>query len=227
MSADKTISLLIVIVNYRTAGLTIECLQTLAEEVAQAGDISIQVIVADNASGDDSVPQLENAIQSHGWSHWAGVLPLATNSGFAGGNNAAIRAAMQQDQNASSQGPGRLPEYVMLLNPDTLVRPGAIRTLVNFMQANPKAGIAGSRLEHPDSSPQNSAFRFPNFWGEVDAGLAWGLITMVLHRHVTAPPVRLETYATDWVSGACFVIRRRCWNRWACWTKATSCITKK
>ena len=52
-----------------------------------------------------------------------------------------------------------------------MVRPGGVGALVEFMDAHPAGGIAGSRLEFPDGRPQASAFRFHSVFGEIDMGL--------------------------------------------------------
>ena len=99
----------VVIVNYRTPGLVVDCLRTLAGEVAR--EPALRAVVVDNASGDDSLAVLAAAIRDHGWK-WAGLKPLDRNGGFAFGNNAAARELLA--------GPSP-PAYVWLLNPDTLV----------------------------------------------------------------------------------------------------------
>ena len=187
---------MIVIVNYRTAELTVDCLRSLAGEVAAAG---ARVVVTDNLSGDDSVAKIETAIADNGWSAWASLLPLDRNGGFAFGNNAAIRPALE------STDP---PDYVLLLNPDTVVRPGALTALLEFMKANPKVGIAGSRLEHPDGMPQRSAFRFHSIRGELESGLRLGIVSRLLQSKIVAPPAPQEAGPTDWVAGASMIIRR-------------------
>ena len=115
-----------------------------------------------------------------GWGGWATIQPLEQNGGFAAGNNAAIRPAL------ATADP---PRYVLLLNPDTIVRPGAVRALVEFMEDRPDVGIAGSRLEEPDGTPQRSAFRFPSVLGELEGGLRLGLASRLLARWVVAPAV--------------------------------------
>src|SRR5581483_366834 len=78
----------IVIVNYRTPALVIDCLRSLADEAkALPGG---RVVVVENCSGDDSANRIGAAIDQERWSAWAELLPLAQNAGFAGGNNAAI-----------------------------------------------------------------------------------------------------------------------------------------
>ena len=191
--------LLVVIVNYRSASLCIDCLRSLAPEVpAKAG---ARVVVADAPSGDDSVARIGAAIAENGWSDWCELKPLARNGGFAYGNNEAIRPALA----AADE-----PQYVLLLNPDTVVRPGAIAALLAFMDRTPTAGIAGSRLEDPDGSPQRSAFRFPTVASELEAGLRLGPVSKLLRNRVVAPPVPAgtEPVRTDWVAGASMIVRR-------------------
>jgi N-acetylglucosaminyl-diphospho-decaprenol L-rhamnosyltransferase len=183
--------LLVVIVNYRTADLTIDCLVSLRDEMAAiAGS---QVVVVDSASGDGSVEKICAAIAESEWGGWVEVRGLDINGGFPKGNNAAIRAALD------GQDP---PDFVLLLNPDTVVRPGAVRVLLEFMIAQSRAGIAGSRLEDPDGTPQRSAFRFPTVLSELEAGTRIGLVSRVLHRRIVAPPAPCEACPTEWVAGA-------------------------
>src|SRR6266851_4779670 len=95
----------IVILNYRTGDLTIECLQSLASEIDR---IRARIVVADNASGDGSVERIRAAIATRGWGRWASLLPLERNGGYAFGNNAGIRRFLE------SSDP---PDLVMLLIP--------------------------------------------------------------------------------------------------------------
>ena len=194
---DSPTRLLVVIVNYRTAGLTIDCLRSLDSEVRSLP--GTRVVVTDNASGDGSGEKIQAAIESEGWGDWVTFQPLERNGGFAYGNNAPIRPAL------SSPNP---PTYVLLLNPDTIVRPNALNVLVEFMDEHPEAGIAGSRLEDPDGTPQHSAFRFHTAFSELDLGLRLGLVTKLLNNWVIAPPISDEVCPTDWVAGASMIIRR-------------------
>lgn len=193
---DSLSQLLVVILNYRTPGLTIDCLNSLKSEVRSLP--GTYVVVADNASSDGSVEQIGSAIETEGWHEWASLMPLERNGGYAFGNNAAIRPALQLTNP---------PPYFLLLNPDTIVRPGALKSLVNFMDEHSKVGIAGSRLEDPDSTPQCSAFRFHTVISELDSGLRLGMVSNLLSRWVVWPPVPEETCQTDWVAGASMIVR--------------------
>jgi hypothetical protein len=194
---DNLSRLLVVILNYRTPQLTIACLRSLVDEVRSLP--GTHVVVVDNASGDGSAALIQGAIAAESWGDWVSLLPLEHNGGYAFGNNAAIRLGLE------STNP---PPYFLILNPDTLVRAGALKALVNFMDEQPDVGIAGSRLEDPDGTPQRSAFRFHTIFSELDSGLRLGVITKLLSRWVVAPAVREDTYQTDWVSGASMIVRR-------------------
>lgn len=197
ISPNNPTPLLVVIVNYRTPSLTIDSLRSLVSEVQALP--GTRVVVTDNNSGDGSVEKIGAAIETEGWGEWVSLMPLELNGGFAYGNNAAIRPALQ------STNP---PPYILLLNPDTIVRPRALQVLVDFMNKHPDVGIAGSRLEDPDGTSQRSAFRFHTAFSELDFGLRLGIVSKLLSQWVVAPPVSDETYQTDWVAGASMIIRR-------------------
>ena len=184
--------LLIVIVNYRSADLTIDCLRSLAPEIP-AGT---QVIVTDNLSPDDSVDRLNKVAIDY---PWVKIQPLPRNGGFAYGNNAAIGPVL---------GSPEKPDFVLLLNPDTVVLSGAIAALVDFMHANPNVGIAGSRLEDPDGTPQRSAFKFHSIAGEFERGIRMGIVTKLLAKRMIAQPVPAVPGPCDWVAGASMIVRR-------------------
>ncbi|MDJ0598925.1 MAG: glycosyltransferase family 2 protein [Crocosphaera sp.] len=195
--ANTSSSLIIVIVNYRTPKLTINCLNSLIEEVQSLS--RTRVVVVDNCSNDTSVEQIRDTITARGWSNWVSVIASDYNGGFAFGNNLAIRAILQSPS---------APEYFLLLNPDTIVHSGAVKTLVDFMNNHSTVGIAGSRLEEKDGTPQNSAFRFHSILSELDRGLRLGIVSKLLSKWIVAPTISEVACQTDWVSGASIIIRR-------------------
>ncbi|MGI0489154.1 glycosyltransferase family 2 protein [Pantanalinema rosaneae CENA516] len=190
--------LLIVTVNYRTAPLVIASLRSLASEMERLPHT--QVAVVDNNSGDDSVEKIAAAIAAEGWSQWATLMPSSLNGGFSYGNNYAIRPALQ------SPTP---PDYYLLLNPDAQVRPGALQTLIEFMDQNPQVGIAGSSFETEDGKSWPYAFKFPNFLGEFENGLRLGLVSKLLSKwRVVQVMDQHQPQAIDWLPGASMIIRR-------------------
>lgn len=188
---------LVVIVNYRTAGLTIDCLKTLKPEADKVP--GTRVVIGDNLSPDDSVDRLRAAIEKEGWGAWASVVALERNGGFSYGNNRLIEPALRA---------GDRPDLVWLLNPDTLVRPGGLVNLVEFMRQNPACAIAGSRLENPDGSHQTAAFRFPGLLSEIDSSLNIGVLTVLLENRRVWLPESTRPVPVGWVSGASMMVRR-------------------
>lgn len=143
--------LAIVIVNWNVKDLLQNCLNSVLKDIS-AGKVSADVWVVDNASTDGSVDMLRRDFPT------VHLIASETNLGFAGGNNAALRA-MGFD-NAATPSAG-LPGAVLLLNPDTEVHPGALHTMLNFLRNTPQAGIAGARLVYGDGTFQHGAFGFP------------------------------------------------------------------
>jgi hypothetical protein len=190
--------LLVVIVNYRVAHLTIDCLRSLAGEVARMPEI--HVAVCENGTGDDSADRIQRAITDNGWSSWCTLTAINPNLGFTGGNNVILRPALL------SAAP---PQYVLLLNADTVVRPNALNVLLEFMDRNPKVGIVGSGQEYPDGTPQRSAFRFHSPVAEFEGSLKLGLVSRLLKSWIVAPPVPEQSCEVDWVSGATMTIRHQ------------------
>ena len=159
----------------------------------------VHVAVCENGTGDDSAERIQKAIDDNGWGTWCTLTAISPNLGFHWREQCIFRPAMQ------SADP---PQYFLLLNADTIVRPYALKPLVDFMDQHPDVGIAGCRLEEPDGTPQRSAFRFQSPASEFEGNLKFGLVTRLLKQWVVAPPVRDHTFETDWVSGACMMIRR-------------------
>ncbi|MEW6252452.1 MAG: glycosyltransferase family 2 protein [Planctomycetota bacterium] len=131
----------IIIVSYNTRDLTLACLRSV---YAQAHDVSSEVLVVDNASTDGSAAVI--ATEFPNVRLWA----LDANLGFAAANNLAARHAVG--------------EWLLLLNPDTLVLPNAIPSLVRFAESHPRAAVVGGRALNADGSLQPNCFEPPNLW---------------------------------------------------------------
>ncbi|MFT5702553.1 MAG: N-acetylglucosaminyl-diphospho-decaprenol L-rhamnosyltransferase [Desulforhopalus sp.] len=188
-------SIAIVIVNFQTPWLIVDCLESLRHEQSEL----FTVVIVDNNSNDDSVPILSKEISKKGWETWVSLLPLPENGGFAYGNNAAITKLLNSDNP---------PDYFWLLNPDTIVHKGACIELVNFLKNHPHAAVAGSRLEDRDGTLQLSAFRNHSVISELLSGMRLGLLTKILSKWVVAlAPISHAPFKTDWVSGASMMLR--------------------
>ena len=194
---DKT-RLLIVTVNYRTAPLVVDSLRSLKAEIQSVPGTKVAII--DNNSGDESVEKIGHAISTEGWQDWATLLPSKLNGGYAYGNNYAIRPALKT---------ANPPDYFLLLNPDTQVRPGALKALVDFMDLHPEVGIAGSSFEEADGKPWPYAFRFPSIFSELDSALRLGVVSKLLSKWIVAKVMGNEEEQIDWLPGASMMIRRQ------------------
>jgi N-acetylglucosaminyl-diphospho-decaprenol L-rhamnosyltransferase len=190
-------SVLIVIVNTREAALTIGALGALDSEMRMMP--VLRVCVADNNSGDGSEQRIGDEMGRLGWGERGTVVPVGRNGGFAVGNNAGIRPAL------ASPHP---PDYVMLLNPDTLAQPGSIQTLVDFMELHPEVGLTGSRMKYPDGRTQLSSFRFHSIFSEFENAMRLGIVSKLLKNYQVVIPLPDEPVQVDWVGGAAMMVRR-------------------
>jgi N-acetylglucosaminyl-diphospho-decaprenol L-rhamnosyltransferase len=159
-----------------------------------------KVIVVDNDSQDGSTEKLANFIQINDFKSWVDIVPMPRNGGFAYGCNAGINHALSLDNAA---------DYVMLLNPDTLVRANAIVSLSDFMDANHHVGVAGSQLENSEGGIENSAHRFHSLMSEFLEGARLGFLSRLFPRYETTPALKTGNFQCDWVSGASMMIRRQ------------------
>ncbi len=179
----------VVVVSFNTRDVLRECLQTLAQE---AGGVRYETIVVDNGSQDGSAAMVEQEFPG------AKLIRSAVNLGFAAGNNRGF---------ASAQG-----RYVVLLNSDAFLRPGALPLAVERMDADPQIGLGGARLVGRDDSWQPSARMFPSLINDL-LSLS-GLSVKYPHsrffgrfNRTWADPS--EAAEVDWVPGAFSIIPRR------------------
>jgi GT2 family glycosyltransferase len=189
--------LLIVIVSYRVTDLTIDCLRSLSGEIGRVP--GTRVALCENGTGGDAAERLQQAIAENGWASWVDLTVVSPNRGFPGGNNLVIRPALE------SADP---PEYVLLLNADTIVKEHALDALVAFMDGHPQVGIAGSTLLSPEGELRASPFRFPGIATELDRGLELGIVSKLLSPWSIILPKSAEACRVDWVSGASMILRR-------------------
>ena len=123
----------IVIVSYNVCALLRECLKS----VYGSEGISFDVCVVDNNSADESVAMVKEEFpQAH-------LIESPANGGYAYANNLALRRL--EDLEAA-------PEYVLLLNPDTVLPPDGLKKMVDFMESCPEVGVAGPKLVRADGS---------------------------------------------------------------------------
>jgi len=183
----------VVVVSRDVRDLLAACLESLHQS---DNGFVIETLVVDAASSDGSSAMVRKRFPA--------VRQLASreNLGFTRGNNWAIRLAR-----------GR---HVMLLNPDTVVRPGALRALVTFLDAHPDVGVAAPKLVFPDGSVQSSRRRFPR---PVTGFVESTVLERWLGRSRVVREYRLDDgpadapQDVDWVVGAAMVVRREAFEQ--------------
>lgn len=188
MTSPKLLS--IIIVNWRVRELLHDCLQSVFNNTRLARE-RYEVVVVDNDSGDGSAAMVREAFPD------AVLIENSMNLGFGAANNQAMAVCSG--------------EWVLLLNPDTLVPPGAIDRMLDKMLSSPRVAVLGCRLENADGSLQRwTGGAFPDIWNLLchyfflDRLLpaAWRPAPLYLDRDVQADQ------RVGWVSGACMLLRR-------------------
>jgi len=178
----------VIVVSYNTREILRRCLARLLEEMA---GIPGEVIVIDNASTDGSPQMVATQFPQ------VRLVRSIVNLGFAAANNRGFRMAR-----------GR---FVVLLNPDAFLGSAALARAIAHMQAHPRAGIAGGRLQDTEGRLQPSGRLFPSLLNEVlvTSGLAARYPRSRLFgrfdRSWADPQVAAQV---DWVPGAFTIIRR-------------------
>jgi len=174
-----------VVVNHDAGALLTACVASLEDEGVA------EVIVVDNASSDGSPDVLESGHPE------VTLVRTGANLGYGAGANRGIGMADA--------------EFVLVSNPDVAVHPGAVAALARAIGAEPTLAVVGPRIEESDGSRYPSARRFPSLVDAAGhallAGVAPGNRFSARYRMADLDPS--APTEVDWVSGACFVARRR------------------
>ncbi|MFA6381837.1 MAG: glycosyltransferase family 2 protein [Candidatus Buchananbacteria bacterium] len=131
----------IIIVSWNVKDLLKKCLESI---IKYRGDLTFEIIVVDNASGDGTVEMIKKEFPR------VVLIPNTTNLGFGTANNQGI---------LKSRG-----DFILVLNPDTVILKDCLPRMVDFMKSNYQVGIAGCKHLNPDWTLQFSVRRFPSFW---------------------------------------------------------------
>lgn len=190
------VNVLAIIVNYRHAEMTISAVRGLLPELE---GIDARVVLVDNGSNDGSLEKMTSAVATEGWSDRVEVIESGKNGGFGFGVNRGFRHGLLRADR---------PRYFYLLNPDAIPDPGAVRALVDFLDARSDVGIAGGQTRDGEGQPVPSAFRFPTFLSELEEGFQLGLASKLLASWRVPLPIPTETQRVDWASAQNMLIRR-------------------
>lgn len=178
----------VVVLSWNTRDLTLACLRSLQSDSAVHGR---EVIVIDNASADDSAAAIAEQ-------HPEVQLVCNTeNRGYAGGHNQGGKLACG--------------EYLCTLNSDTEVEPGALDSLVDYLDANPSHGAVSPRLVNMDGSVQTACMRFPGLLTALCFDTVFGKFwpgSLVDRRYFMRDFDHMTSRDVDQPPGAVFVVRR-------------------
>ncbi|MYF91598.1 MAG: glycosyltransferase family 2 protein, partial [Gemmatimonadetes bacterium] len=179
----------IVFLNYNTRDLTRQALNSV---LAAAEGLTVEIFVVDNASVDGSADMVAEEFPQ------VKLIRNTANVGFAAGNNVALRQVTG--------------EYVLLINTDTIVRRDALRTMVEFLDAHPKAGACGCKILDPDGTLQLDSRRgFPTplaaFCKMSGLSRFFPKHPLIAHYHMTYLDPE-QTTEVEGLSGSCMMVRK-------------------
>jgi N-acetylglucosaminyl-diphospho-decaprenol L-rhamnosyltransferase len=196
MSNQKSspVEVAVIIVNYNTADLTIDCLESVIRHGSPHRRVSLHVVDNGSPLGDGSI--ISNALAARGWSSRVTLLCEATNHGFGRGVNLVI-----------TQFVAPLPQYVFLLNPDARLENDAVSILANFLDEHPHVSAAGAKISSPAGIPVTGAFRFPSVIWTFASALCFGPLSRLLRSWEVPLSPDIPTQPVDWVTGAAVMMR--------------------
>lgn len=185
----------VIIVNYRTADMTIAAVDSVLTRAADG--LKVEIHVVDNASPGNDRAELTEASQ-----RWGDAVTLHledTNHGFGRGNNVVLRQLAARPD---------APAKAYLLNPDARLVTNAVAQLSAFLDAHPRAAVVGSAILHEDSlEPASCAFRFPSALSEFVEAVNFGPLGRMFDHRLVAYPPQIPQQQVDWVSGASMMAR--------------------
>lgn len=184
----------IIIVNWNTCELLRRCLVSID---AGHGNLSIEVIVVDNASSDDSVRMVRDEFP------WVKLIASQANLGYTGGNNLGAREFS-----------GR---HLFILNPDTEIVGDALQQMGAYLDAHSIVGAVGPQLLNSDGSVQSSRRRFPGLatalFNDSPFSWRWSPNNRFSRAYLMADSSDTEIQPVDWLTGAAIMIKREIWQR--------------
>jgi len=190
--------LLTIILNYRTAAMTLRAADAALHATHK---LPSEIVIVDNDSQDGSYETIRDHATQAGWAEngRVRVIQAGRNGGYGSGNNIGIRAGMSD---------GSSPDFVHIQNSDAFPAVDAIERLMQYLVAHPDVGIAGSRIVQEDGTDQVGAFRFPSLISEFETSVRLGLVSRLFAKHRVAQPTPTQTQAVDWLSGASLMMRQ-------------------
>ncbi|MGD0628232.1 MAG: glycosyltransferase family 2 protein [Terracidiphilus sp.] len=175
----------VVIVNYNGGAMLNECVHSAAREGVPAA----QIIIVDNGSHDNSIENLQRNVDG------LAVIRNPCNAGFAKAVNQGIKLASSLPSPA---------EFVLLLNNDAQLDPGALKAFANGFDSLPRLAIAGGQLHYPDGRLQSAFAPLPSVAEEI---LPLSLLKLIAPGRYRRKTLKENPMAVECVFGACLCVR--------------------
>lgn len=193
MPSHSSCDLLVSIINYKTGQLTIDCIKSVLADFASSPEMSAQIVVVDNASGDGSDQVIADWLADQEPAVPVTLVRSPTNSGFSGGHNQGISAGAAR--------------YYLVLNSDAVLCEGFCKAILDTAETHPQAGLIAPRIEYDDGEQQISCFRVPSPASELIRGAQTGFVTKAFKRHEVALEMPPAPDQIGWASFACILLR--------------------
>ncbi|MEM1340767.1 MAG: glycosyltransferase family 2 protein [Pseudomonadota bacterium] len=186
---SRDLKVLVSIINYKTADLTIAAAQSVLDDL---GQISGEIVIVDNASGDGSDDVIEAWIAERP-ERPVRLVRAGANTGFSGGHNRGMAAAQA--------------DFYLILNSDAVLRPGFLASILEAADAQPDKGLFAPQLEYDDGEVQISQFRFASPLSELIRAGHSGPLTRLFQGRQVALPLGSDPAEIEWASFACILLR--------------------
>ena len=185
MSTQPAPTVSAVVVSFNSRDCLPDCVRSLRSEGVN------DIVVVDNASSDGSVEAVLAADPD------VTIVATGANLGYGSGANRGVEAATG--------------DHVLIMNPDTVVEPGTVKALTAALERDPGLAAVGPRIENVDGTLYPSVRRFPDLGvatGHAFFGLVWPGNPFTRRYRMLDRDHERPASGVDWVSGACFLVRR-------------------
>lgn len=177
----------IIIVNYKSKEKLQNCLQSIYD--SNLGDITWEIIVVENNSGDDLSEMTKNRDNLK-------LIVAPKNLGMGGGNNLGIKHCKG--------------DFILISNPDIVFKKDCILNLFEYIKNNNNIALVGPKLLYPDGSLQYSSARFPKIYLPL---LRRTFIGQFFPNYLNNYFLKSDSYdkirEVDWLLGACFIVKKK------------------
>jgi len=178
-----------VLVSFNSAAYLPDCLRSLRSEGVK------EIVVVDNASSDGSVDAVRDTDPE------VKVVQTGANVGFGTAANRGVEATGS--------------DYVLVMNPDTVVEPGTVKALSEALDSDAGLAVVGPRIENTDGTLYPSVRRFPDLavaFGHAFLGLVWAGNPSTRRYRMLDWDHDRPAADVDWVGGACVIVRRQAFD---------------